>query len=109
MAALECINNHMHQTAEQMYVFPTRHWILGMTWPLFITFVPLAKAGLSRAGPRGGGAVQAKGLNRVAQGVSGVEYERGGWNSPLKGGGVPGSSPEIFLKSMSLRMHFRPF
>ena len=63
MAALDCINNHMHQTAEQMYVFATRHWKLGMTWPLFITFVPLAKAGLARAGSRGGGAVQAKGLN----------------------------------------------
>ena len=49
MAALDCINNHMHQTAEQMYVFATRHWILGMTWPLFIT------CGLARAGPRGGG------------------------------------------------------
>ena len=90
MAALDCINNHMHQTAEQMYVFATRHWILGMTWPLFIT------CGLARAGPRGGGAVQAEGLNRVAQGVSGVEYERGGWNPPLKGWGVPGSSPDLF-------------
>ena len=55
MAALDCINNHMHQTAEPMYVFATRHWILGMTWPLFITCVALAKAGLVRAGPRGGG------------------------------------------------------
>ena len=54
MAALDCINNHMHQTAEPMYVFATRHWILGMTWPLFITCVALAKAGLVRAGPRGG-------------------------------------------------------
>ena len=90
MAALNCINNQMHQTTEQMYVFATRHWILGMTWPLFIT------CGLPRAGPRGGGAVQAEGLNRVAQGVSGVEYERGGWNPPLKGWGVPGSSPDFF-------------
>ena len=81
MAALDCINNHMHQAAEHMYVFATRHWILGMTWPLFITCVALAKAGLVRAGPRvGGGALQAEGLNRVAQGVSGVEFERGGWN-----------------------------
>ena len=55
MAALDCINNHMHQAAEHMYVFATRHWILGMTWPLFITCVALAKAGLVRAGPRGGG------------------------------------------------------
>ena len=58
MAALDCINNHMHQAAEHMYilyVFATRHKILGMTWPLFITCVALAKAGLVRAGPRGGG------------------------------------------------------
>ena len=52
MAALDCINNHMHQAAELMYVFATRHWILGMTWPLFITCVALAKSGLVRAGPR---------------------------------------------------------
>ena len=55
MAALDCINIHMHQAAEHMYVFATRHWILGMTWPLFITCVALAKAGLVRAGPRMGG------------------------------------------------------
>ena len=55
MAALDCINNHMHQAAEHMNVFATRHWILGMTWPLFITCVALEKAGLVRAGPRGGG------------------------------------------------------
>ena len=47
---------------------------------------------------RGGGALQAKGLNRVAQGMSGVEYERDGWNPPLIRGGVPGSSPEFFFK-----------
>ena len=29
--------------------------MLGLTWPLFITCVALAKAGLVRAGPRGGG------------------------------------------------------
>ena len=56
MAALDCINNHMHQTAEQMYVFATRHWILGMTWPLFIT------CGLARAGPRGWGGGSSSGV-----------------------------------------------
>ena len=55
MAALDRINNHMHQAAEHMYVFATRHWILGMTWPLLITCFALAKAGLVRAGPRRGG------------------------------------------------------
>ena len=54
MAGLDCINNHMQQAAEHMYVFATRNWILGMTWPLFIACVALAKAGLVRAGPRGG-------------------------------------------------------
>ena len=53
MAALDCINNHMHHAAEHMYVFNMRHWILRMTWPLFITCVALAKTGLVRAGPRG--------------------------------------------------------
>ena len=53
MAALDCINNHMHHAAEHMSVFNMRHWILCMTWPLFITCLALAKTGLVRAGPRG--------------------------------------------------------
>ena len=81
-----------------MYVFATRHWVLGMTLPLFITCVALAKADLVRAGPRGGGALQAEGSNRVAQGMSGVEFERGGWNPQLIGGGSRGAPPNFFLK-----------
>ena len=72
MAALDCINNHMHQAAEHMYVFATRHWILGMTWPLFITCVALAKAGLVRAGARGGGGTSSRRL-----GPSGAKRECG--------------------------------
>ena len=62
MAALDCINNHMHLAAEHMYVFATRHWKLGMTWPLLITCFALAKAGLVRAGPRGGGGTSSRRL-----------------------------------------------
>ena len=50
MAALDCINNHMHQAAEHMYVFATRHWIYGMTWPLFM--LPASLQGWSQR--RGG-------------------------------------------------------
>ena len=67
-----------------------------MTWPLFITCVVLAKAGLVRAGPRGGGALQVGGLNRVAQRVSGVEFERGGLYPPLIGVGSGGAPPNFF-------------
>ena len=49
------------------------------------------------------GALQAEDLNRAVQAVSGVR-------TPLLiGGGFGGAPPKIFLKSMSLRMHFRPF
>ena len=74
--------------------------------------VPHAMQTISRAGPRGvvyyggggGGALQAEDLNRVAQAVSGMR-------KPLLigGGGSGGAPPRNFLKSMSLRMHFRPF
>ena len=60
----------------------------------------------SRAGPRGvvyGGALQAEDLKRAAQAVSGVR------KSLFIGGGSGGAPPENFLKSTSLRMHFRPF
>ena len=55
-------------------------------------------------GGGGGGALQAEDLNRVAQAVSGMR-------KPLLigGGGSGGAPPRNFLKSMSLRMHFRPF
>ena len=63
-----------------------------------------------RAGPRGvvyggggGGALQGEDLNRAAQAVSGVRKPL------LIGGGFRGAPPGNFLKSMSLRMHFRPF
>ena len=62
-----------------------------------------------RAGPRGvvaGEALKAEGLNRATRG--GGEYERG-LNPPVIGGGVGGAAPETFLKSMYLRMHFKPF
>ena len=44
---------------------------------------------------------------------SGLRRERGrigeGVDPPLTGGGSGGPPPEIFEKSMSLRMHFKPF
>ena len=62
--------------------------------------------GIIRAGPRGvvyGGALQAEDLYRAVQAVSGVRKPLLiGWGS----GGAPLGN---FLKSMSLRMHFRPF
>ena len=52
----------------------------------------------------GGGALQAEDLNGAAQAVS------LGVRKPLLiGGGSGGTLPGNFLKSMSLRMHFRPF
>ena len=60
----------------------------------------------SRAGPRGvvyGGALQAEDLNRETQAVSGVRKPM------LIVGGSGGAPPGNFFKSMSLRMHFRPF
>ena len=65
-----------------------------------------------RAGPRGvvyggggggGGALQAEDFNRVAQAVSRARKPL------LIGGGSGGAPPGNFLKSMSLRMHFRSF
>ena len=50
----------------------------------------------------GGGALKAESFNQVVQAVSGGEYEGG--IEPLLCGG-----PEFFSKSMSLRMHFKPF
>ena len=61
---------------------------------------------LFRAGHKGvvyGGALQAKDLNRAAQAVSGARKPL------LIGGGFGGGPPGNFLKSMPLRMHFRPF
>ena len=51
----------------------------------------------------GGGALQAEDLNPAAQAVCGMRKPL------LIGGGSGGTPPVIFLKSMSLRMHFRPF
>ena len=64
---------------------------------------------LNRAGSRGvvyGGALQAQNLNQAAQAVSGVEYE---WRGRPIGGGFGGPPQKKNLKSMSLRMHFKPF
>ena len=48
-----------------------------------------------------------RGCLRAAQAMSGEEYERG--RNPHSLEGVPGELPHFFSKSMSLRMHFRPF
>ena len=37
------------------------------------------------------------------------ESMRGGWNPPAHWRGVRGCSPRFLFKSMSLRMHFKPF
>ena len=45
---------------------------------------------------------------QAVSGGGGGEYERGGGGSLIEGG-PGGGSPGNFLKSMSLRMHFKPF
>ena len=64
--------------------------------------------GCLRGGGGGGGALQAKDFNRVAQAVSGGESMRV-VEAEVYWRGVRGSSPGNFLKSVSLRMHFKPF
>ena len=63
-----------------------------------------------RAGPRdvvAGGALEAEGLNRAAKATRGESMRGGGTLLLLGGSGGP--PPEIFLKSMYLRTHFKPF
>ena len=55
----------------------------------------------------GGGALQAEDLNQAAQ--FGAEGCGRGMEGGLIGGGFGGAPPKFFLKSMSLRMHFKPF
>ena len=79
---------------------------------LRIPFHPICKLIIVRAGPRGvnygGGGTGSRRLE-----PSGASRERGregeGVDPPIVGGGSGGAPPEIFLKSMSLRMHFKPF
>ena len=59
----------------------------------------------------GGGALKAEGLKTSGESRERGVSMRGGLNTPLSlgGGGSGGPPPENFLKSMSLRMHFKPF
>ena len=70
---------------------------------ILIVGAGLDPEGSFTGGGGGGGALQAEDLNRAAQAVSGVRKPL------LIGVGSGGAPPGNFLKSMSLRMHFRPF
>ena len=59
--------------------------------------------GWTQRGRLRGGALQAEDLFRAVQAVSGVRKPL------LIGGGSGVAPPGNFLKSISLRMHFRPF
>ena len=70
---------------------------------LYVTLCPFSGLDPEGSFTGGGGALQAKDLNRAAQAVSEVRKHL------FIGGGSGGAPPGNFLKSMSLRMHFRPF
>ena len=79
----------------------------------------LPRAGLDPEMLLAGGALKAEGLNRASKAArgdsmrwGGGEYERGVDPPPplhSSGGEVGGPPPEIFLKSLYLRTHVKPF